>query len=225
MMRKRNIVAVLVSLLGVSYLAYHITFPDYTRRFRLTIEVETPDGVKSGSSVIETRFFSSGCWLPEACGMRAQARGEAVFVDLGHSKNLIALLGWGPKGADQEKLYELTRAALAPGRKVNWEDEYKLKGEGDLPPAYVPTFVIFGDLNDPKTARVVRLDQFEQVLGLSAHFKRAWIETTNDPVTRKIEQILPWLPSHKGYLAGERPDLTNTRPSGNLTGNEFIRGL
>ncbi len=61
--------------------------------------------------------------------------------------------------------------------------------------------------------------------GGGVHFKRAWIETTNDPITKKIERVLPWLPTHKGYLAGPRPDLTGMRPSGNLTGNEFIKGL
>jgi hypothetical protein len=225
-MRRPAIIFILLILLGGGgYLAYHILFPAYTSRFRLTIEVETPDGLKTGSSVIQTRFWASGCWLPEACGLRTEAHGEAVFVDLGHGKNLVAILGWGPTGVDQEKLYELTRVALAPGRNVNWKDEHELKGKGDLPPAYVPTFVTFSDLNDPKTARVVRPDQFEQVFGPGVRFKRAWIETTNDPITRKIEQILPWLRSQKGYLAGPRPDLTGTRPSGNLTGNEFIKGL
>ena len=48
---------------------------------------------------------------------------------------------------------------------MSWRDEYKLKGKGNLPSSYVPTFVTFSDLNDPKTARVVRPDQFEQVFG------------------------------------------------------------
>ena len=192
MRRPLIIFSFLVVVAGGGYLTYHILFPAYTNRFRLTIEVETPDGLKSGSSVIQTRFWASGCWLPEACGLRTEAHGEAVFVDLGHGKNLVAILGWGPTGTNQEKLYELTRVALAPGRNVSWRDEYKLKGKGNLPPSYVPTFVTFSDLNDPKTARVVRPDQFEQVFGRGVHFKRAWIETTEDPVTRKIEQKLPW---------------------------------
>ena len=199
-MRKVRIIVVLLILVGVGYLAYHIAFPGYTNRFRLIIEIETPDGLKTGSSVIQTRFWASGCWLPEACGLRTEAHGEAVFIDLGHGKNLVAILGWGPTGADQEKLFHLTRVALAPARDVNWKDEYKLKGRGDLPPAYVPTLVTFADLNDPKTARVVRPDQFAQVFGPGVHFKRAWIETTSDPVTNEIVAKVPMLTTHRETL-------------------------
>ena len=93
---------------------YFLLFPNYTNRFRLTIEVQTPDGIRSGSSVIETTFFKSGDWGPvEARGVRTQAKGEAIFVDLGHGKNLLAILGFGPSGTDGRKIFGLTRAALA----------------------------------------------------------------------------------------------------------------
>jgi len=69
---------------------YFLLFPNYTNRFRLTIEVQTPDGIRSGSSVIETTFFKSGDWGPvEARGVRTQAKGEAIFVDLGHGKRAL----------------------------------------------------------------------------------------------------------------------------------------
>jgi hypothetical protein len=120
--------------------------------------------------VIETRSWESTWGPTEARGVRADAHGEAVYVDLGDGKHVIGILGWGPKGGDQDKIFGLTRAALAPGRYVNWKDEYKLKGKGDLPPDYVPTFVTFAEVNDPKTARIVQPDEFAQVFGPSVRF-------------------------------------------------------
>lgn len=172
----------------------------YTNRFRLTIEVDTPDGLKSGSSVIETRAWE-GNWGPmEARGVRADARGEAVYVDMGGGKHVIAVLGWGPRGEDQDKTFGLTRAALAPGRHVDWKEEHKLKGKGDLPPVYVPTLVTFADVNDPKTARVVQPDEFAQVFGPGVRFVRARIETTDDAISTDIVNKLPMLTTHRDWM-------------------------
>src|SRR5690348_16780515 len=52
-------------------------------RFRLTVEVMTPEGLKTGSSVIETRSWESNWGTPETRGVRSDAKGQAVFVDLG----------------------------------------------------------------------------------------------------------------------------------------------
>jgi hypothetical protein len=193
---------VLLIVVG-AIVAYFYFSGVYTNRFRLTIEVNTPDGLKTGSSVIETRFWESGSWGPiEARGVRADARGEAVYVDLGGGRHVIAILGWGAKGEDQDKVYGLTCAARAPGRRVDWKDEYKLKGKGELPPEYVPAFVIFTNLTDPKTARIVPRGKFEEVFGPGVHFARATIETTGDAVTTQLSARLPWLP-HPRYLSGE----------------------
>ncbi len=202
-MRKFAAIFILLILVsGGGYLAYHILFPAYTNRFRLTIEVETSEGLKSGSSVLQTTFWESGGWGPiEARGVRASAKGEAVYVDLGKGEFVIAILGWGMKGQDQNKIFGLTRAALAPGRNIDWQHENELKGRGTLPPEYVPTFVTFINPNDPKTARIVPLDALEKVIRPGVRFRRAFIETTKDPVTRTLSAKLPWLP-HPSYLSG-----------------------
>ena len=77
--------------------------PSVTYRYRLTVEVETPDGMRSGSSVIETNIHdTTGNWwaLGEARRASSRVRGEAVFVDLGSGRNVVALLARGPQ-ADQ----------------------------------------------------------------------------------------------------------------------------
>ena len=65
---------------------------DYTTTFRykLTLEVETPDGVKSGSSVIQET--TTEVWIP-ARGVSSHDVGEALYVDLGPGRRpLVALL-------------------------------------------------------------------------------------------------------------------------------------
>jgi hypothetical protein len=72
---------------------YQINYPTCTFRYKLTAEVMTPEGLKSGSSVIEVSY-SSGHPIPNPGRWSADTvTGEAVYVDLGGGKNLFVLLG------------------------------------------------------------------------------------------------------------------------------------
>ena len=52
-----------------------------TYRYRMTVEVETPEGLRTGSSVIEVRTRQGpGFPGPEAAGIATDVRGEAVAV-------------------------------------------------------------------------------------------------------------------------------------------------
>lgn len=70
-----------------------------TYRYRLTVEVETPEGLRIGSSVIEVRTHKGAAFPgPEAATAQVQVRGEAVAVDLGYRGVVFALL----TGPDRE---------------------------------------------------------------------------------------------------------------------------
>ena len=184
--------AIIASLILAAFLFYVYTQPAYTHRFRLTIEVQTPDGIKSGSSVIETSAWESGNWgLVEARGICRDFRGRALFVDLGQGRNLFALLGFGPRG-DQDELFKLTSAALAPGKQFSWQEEFRLKGRGVLPANDIPILVTFGDLNNPATAALVAPADMAKTFGPGFAFRQLVLETTNDSVSGKIGKILPW---------------------------------
>ena len=190
-MKRAGIVALLA---GLAFVLYLCTQPAYTHRFRLTIEVETPDGIKTGSSVIETSAWESGNWGPiEARGIRRDFKGRAVFVDLGQGRNLVALLGFGPIGADQHKLFSITRAALASGEKTDdWNEEFRLKGRCVLSNDYVPALATFKNLNDPASAVRVESSDIANIFGPGFAFRQAFLETTNESVSGNIEKILPW---------------------------------
>src|SRR3982074_763476 len=68
-------------------------------KYRLTVEVETPQGVKSASGVMAVhhdRRYSPGG--------PAATRGDAVFVDLGGGKNLVALLAHVDKSVELDDI-------------------------------------------------------------------------------------------------------------------------
>ena len=59
-------------------------------RYKLTLSVDTPDGVKTGFSVVE--MYAWDVWV-FGRGTMSTARGEAVYVDLGPGRRpLIAVM-------------------------------------------------------------------------------------------------------------------------------------
>lgn len=79
--------------LALAFAWFQWNYPTCTFRYRLTAEVLTPEGIKTGSSVIEVSYGSTHP-LPNPGRWRADTvTGEAVYVDLGHGKNLFILLG------------------------------------------------------------------------------------------------------------------------------------
>ena len=79
----------------------------------------------------------------------------------------------------------------------------------------MPTFVTFGDLLKPETARVISPSQLNTVIGKGYSLKRVWIEMTSDQVTRRIGNTITWLGNSEmlsGFWKGIY--VTGFRPSG-----------
>jgi hypothetical protein len=91
-MKKRYILLLIIALLVSGYL---MMWPSYTYKYRMTVEVSTPEGIKTGSSVIEVTTHQ---WPKFLSGITAgnttesSAVGEAPFVDLGARGMLFATL-------------------------------------------------------------------------------------------------------------------------------------
>lgn len=188
----------------------------WTSRFEIGVEVETPHGLKTGSSVIEMRTERDGGFLiwSEARGARTRIRGEAVFVDLGPDKdgkpqNLIALLATGSLGEDPNFGLMIARAVLGAnshqgtmgfGGFAAALQRLPAGKRFELKPPNTPTLVSFRDLADPTSARVVPADprevsetDFAAVFGEGYGLKRIWIERSRKPVNFSIEQKLKHL--------------------------------
>lgn len=226
----RTIVALLIAapvLWFASAFAYE-TWHTYTHRYRLTIEADDRGETKSASSVIQVGVIEKADWIPQTAGTLPSVRGEAVFLDLGEGRNLIAILGLGPTGSGE--VYNLAARAFGRNRAFWQREAPSWRGGVELRGNLVPTLVTFADLNDPKTARVVRPDQFASVYGEGVRFTRATLEMVpaglwpfswlgwpralaGEPVTRGIEAKLPWWngpnrPASQAYRAMRAGDNT-----------------
>jgi len=193
-----------LGLLAVLVIGDQIRINRPNHKYRLTVEVMTPDGIRSASgilAVVPDRGYSRRG--------RTTMLGEAVFVDLGQGKNLVALLAHRQDAKldfDDINYVALRAYGAARSARVSFNEMSRQTGivqvEGDL----VPVLVSFGDRNNPATARRVAGDHAEAVLGdgyalrgLTAEMvpKGLWpIDfggVLGESVTRGIETKLPWL--------------------------------
>jgi hypothetical protein len=191
-----------LALLAVLYFGDQIRINRPGHKYRLTVEVETPQGIKSASGVMAVhpdRSYSRGG--------HTQTKGDAVLVDLGGGKNLVALLAHIDGTVDLDGMnYVALRAYRATGRNVSFNEMSRLTGAVQVTGALIPVLVSFTNLNDPSSARTAPPGDLAAVLGdgfklqgISAEVvpNGAWPldfgGLLGEPVTRGILAKLPWL--------------------------------
>ncbi|MDP1865649.1 MAG: hypothetical protein Q8L13_04800 [Bradyrhizobium sp.] len=171
-------------------------------KYRLTVEVETPAGVKSAAGIMAVhpdRSYSRGG--------KTRTRGDAVFVDLGGGKNLVALLAHIDKSLELDEInYVALRAYKAAGQNVSFSQMSRMTGAVPVTGEVIPVLVSFADPADPASARRVPPNEVEGALGKGYRLRGISAEVVpnglwpldfggslGDPVTRGIEARLPWL--------------------------------
>ena len=171
-------------------------------KYRLTVEVETPAGVKSASGIMAVhpdRSYSRGG--------KTRTKGDAVFVDLGGGKNLVALLAHIDKSLELDEInYVALRAYKASGQNVSFSQMSRMTGAVPVTGEVIPVLVSFADPADPATARLVPPNEVEAALGKGYRLRGISAEVVpngvwpldfggslGDPVTRGIGARLPWL--------------------------------
>src|SRR3979490_473136 len=108
-------------------------------KYRLTVEVETPEGRKSASGVLAVhpdRTYSRGG--------HTKTVGDAVFVGLGGGKNLVALLAHIDGKLELDGInYVALRAytAAAGGKRVSFNEMNRMTGSGPVTGALIPVLV------------------------------------------------------------------------------------
>ncbi|MEM7703663.1 MAG: hypothetical protein AAF251_17130 [Pseudomonadota bacterium] len=162
-----------------------------TFRYRMTVEVETPEGVRTGSSVREVEIWERVGDTMIGNKVGGKVRGEAVAVDLPNGKTLYMLLG------DARWLAHQAIETPPPGpghhlwgvKRARWMVENKAKGE--LPRGRYPMTVTSDDPRDPRAFFELDPEDLGANLGPGYSLKRVTIEITNDPLTRGMEKRLP----------------------------------
>jgi hypothetical protein len=184
-------------------------------RYKLTLAVNTPDGVKRGSSVVEVLFRDVS--IPER-GTMHRLRGQALYLDLGPgARPLIALL--------TSRLHPTNEPVVViGGRAVRWttdagpdtrlmcriyglapSDDYmddvphiaRLHGPHRITPNDLPDLVTFADIDNPKTVIEVDRNNLQATLGSGVSWNEITLESTDEPITTGIRAKLPWIPAYR----------------------------
>lgn len=239
---------IVIAALCSIYFVWDYFYPSGTWRYKITVNVETPEGLKSGSAVREVTVMSGLELTPESTASK-EVRGEAVVVDLGKRGVLFALLGTD----DYQTLFQAFPVlGYGPGEAgtsdvgIRYYRSLKKTEPKVLPATLYPRLVTFKDISDPKTVVlaynvqfgeaqnasgigfhpvVTKIDDhFEELFGQGVSLKDITIEITDESVTKVIGGYLPWLNEiNGGYLDGQTsgggPELSNI-----LHGGNFSRG-
>jgi hypothetical protein len=214
--------------------------PDY--RYRLTVEVDTPEGVKAGSSVIQVEQSLGGA--ASAGGLAGgqiyyRVRGEAVAVDLPGGRTLFALLrsdndiewsahvmqGLAPKTQGEPWAKSFDNVLLI-NKKVEVPRMWPANATLPERSAY-PMLVTFGDESDPTSVAEIDPDDLAATFGKGVKLKRITAELTDDPVTTGIEKRLGWLPNYYDKMLDGRTINTieaENRLANDLSQNSFAIG-
>jgi hypothetical protein len=214
-----------LALLAALFIGDQIRINRPGHKYRLTVVVRTPEGIKSASGVMAVhpdRSYSRGG--------HTRTVGDAVFVDLGSGRNLVALLAHIDNVIDLDGInYVALRAYTAEGgKRVSFNEMNRLSGAVPVKGALIPVLVSFADAANPATARLVQPDAAEAALGKGYRLQGVTAEVVpnglwpldfggalGEPVTRGILTKLPWLDG------ADHPAATALRAAG-LPGVEAI---
>jgi hypothetical protein len=179
-------------------------------RFKMTVEVETSEGVKIGSSVYEVQGIGTSDLITGGKGSYAKLRGEAVAVDLPDGRTLFALLRMANGNSDDDHLGIMSMRTMDPAmtntkkdesaKRIAWGDG--IKSPVDVAPENYPLLVTFTDTNDPKSVQRVDPANLAASFGPGVRLKRIVVEVTDEAVTVGIEKRLGWLPNVYHMLRG-----------------------
>jgi len=203
-----------------------------TYRYRMTVEVETPQGLRTGSSIIEVRTIKGIAFPgPEAASLQVRIRGEAVAVDLPRGQTLFALLSRLNFSDQAARIPEVSLQPDPPFRgggdawRKNIEALKRIRNSASVPPNEYPLLVRFRDIHDPKSVEAVDPGDLAASFGKGVKLRRIVIQITEDPVTTGIEKRLGWLRSLRGggtLRGAESRDYVKLERNLNYTA--FVRG-
>lgn len=193
MMARRGVLALMAGSAAVLLSGCGLMNNRASYRFRMTVEVETPNGLRTGSSVYE--FIVAKNTMKLLADERSGGvliRGEASIIELDGGPVFVTLVS---PDAEVSLGRGATDALLATLPNDGGDDYIaavdKLGGwfadpaSAELPREKWPLMVRFDNVNDPASAQPVNPD----VIGV----KRILIETTRDEVTVGIRERLGWL--------------------------------
>lgn len=196
-------------------------------RFRLSVAVDTPEGLRTGSSVYEVRAQNRWSPLPDMASRTWEVRGEAAAVDLPGGRTLFALLR---TGAHFEDMMGLSMASLHPDFAGTGYDVVGVAkelargawpGPAPVAPEDYPMLVTFADENNPASVQLVEPGNLAAAFGSGSRLRGITVELTDDAVTSGIEERLP-APDERGFFNWD--GRSNPNLPGTFNISDFGRG-
>ena len=171
-------------------------------RYKLTLTVDTPEGIKSAFNVVEVVY-------PQYHPVRVT--GDALYLDLGPGKRpLVALLTKRPNFSrppmsDTDQDWEENRPTLILARLYG--DSYRrytdilelivhfktYRGVREITPANLPDLITFSNPNDSESVLPVDRNNLSASLDNRVEWRKIALELTDEPITHGLYQKLPWL--------------------------------
>lgn len=185
----------------------------YTWNYRITVEVETPDGIKTGSTVRQLQMQEIVQLNPDRGNAQFRVKGEAIVIDLGKYGALVEIPDYQEfldafpvEHANRIKYYN-----SLPNGKVSHLNT------GNYP------LINFQNIDDPDSIRTVNSDQFEQSFDKEVNLKKITILTTEDEVTYgQVRKHFSWFgKKHLGVNQANRNEKDHAKF---LTNSDFIKG-
>jgi len=216
-------------------------YPSTKIRYKMTVEVDTPEGVKTGSAVREISMASRPMMLGESNDTHVKLeKGEAVVVALGQRGTLFATLGISMDNAIEVILNAFPSGCLEGNYSrcgIRHYSSIKEGSQAELPVKHYPPFFMFKNLQDPMSVAGVRdrhscsdhLNDcttyslsMEGAFGEGVKLKSVTIEITSRNPTEEVDKWLPWLKGLNGkYLHGGN---TSRGAPMSLNGGDFVMG-
>ncbi|MGA7808325.1 hypothetical protein [Bradyrhizobium sp.] len=195
-------------------------------RYRLSVDVQDGDQLRTGSSVIELRYTMQPDSTVNLGGPDIHPRplGYAPTVDLGDKGLLFLTFMDARRTPDQERAFvrqlfcpldEIGCLPFAaydkPGtmigrnysqQKAALEDVRRQSGPRDVAFTVLPQLVRFRDINDPHTLVRVSPDDLAANFGPGVELKRVILELTDAPITPQPPIWPQWLKQRENRYAG-----------------------
>jgi len=185
------ILGIPLALIAVAFLYWQLRYPTHTYRYKLTVEVDTPEGVRSGCAVREVTWRDGISFAEGSTGFTKE-RGEAVAVDLPAGETLFALLSSNIQGKTAGLAFGHINQTMKSSREV-----VEVQRPERLSPVWgqdgYPRFVRFRDLADPMSVQKIDLDDLASTFGEGYAIKCITAQITDENVTAEISSRVSWL--------------------------------
>lgn len=179
-------------------------------RAKITVEVDTPSGVRTGVGVWSWKLSKTSkvSGAPYLGKFRAEAvpvrlpDGQTLFVLATNQEMLAERLfrdfGPGPLGNDRIANVRAIGKRIGTTRLLNCSNANSDDDDAESrKPIICPQMVKFRRLDNPASAERVYPSRLQESLGPGFQLRSIKVQITDDPVNLGIESLFPWWANYK----------------------------